>query len=934
MKKIKITAALTAVITTASAFMPQIQLLGNAAADTKLLSAGDISLDGQVNSSDIQLLQKYLLTCSSLTSEQGKNADLSGDSCVDVFDLVMLRKSLSGNSGSDNFSGLLINEVCSSAKKSVTDAAGQSPDWIEIYNASGKSLDIGGIGLSDGEKNKFKFTFPEGTIIPDDGYILIYCDDAVNTAEGEFHAPFKLSATGESVYLTHPNYGEIDCIEVPELDTDVSYGRYFNGSENFAYLSCTPGKSNNSATDLNLVEKPVFSSDGGFYDAGFTLELSDKNGNDIYYTTDGSDPRTSDTAMLFSSGINIYDNTSDANVYSAIKDITLTGYTPPKEKVDKGIVIRAVSKTADGRYSNVEHNTYFVGKTAPYYDNMKVVSMVTDSSYLFDKDTGAYMIGSDYYEWKKSPDYEEYDLADLNNPTNYNKDGRESEFPVSIQVFDDGKSVYRTDVGARISGNWTRSAPQKSFRLYARSEYGDSKMKYSFFDELIDINGNVIDEFDKVTIWNGGNDNQTLHFRDAFIQDLASDLSCDTLASEPCLLFVDGEFWGFYMIREKADGDYISSHYGIDKDDVAILKNGSLEDGIESDVDDFNNLCQWAMYADMTKEENYKKFCEAVDIQSFMDYMTVETYVNNNDWANKYLNNWQVWRSRTVYQDIPRADGKWRFILYDTDISAGLYGSEATSANYDSLNNIKTSSQSFNFPAVLRSVIKNESFRNAFYDNYIKIVDTTFDYDLVNTKLTEYVNAYGEVTKKTLSRFGMDWASYGYSNEVERLRNYFRSRPNFAKQYLEKYCDVKISDAENLLPDLYLWTYYGDADVTVDENNNIYKVMVKKACEKAWDIQSQARGIELETGKSYKLTFEASCTNDAVLSIGFTHKVDSSYPSCWSTKSDLTSGLQKYEYTFTMKSETASDWYLYLNFGTSSGNYTIKNARLTEVTET
>ena len=553
------------------------------------------------------------------------------------------------------------------------------------------------------------------------------------------------------------------------------------------------------ATPTETPLLPVFSAESGFYDEEFSLTLSSGPEYTIYYTTDGSDPRSSDSTFLYTSELLIFDNTNHANVYSAITDISLTGYRPPEHKIDKGIIIRAVAKNADGTYGPVVTNSYFVGKDASYYKDMRVISMVTDENYLFNPDTGAYMIGSNYYEWLYSKDSWYMDPMDVNNPTNYNADGKESEFPVTIQILDRGMPVYTIAVGARIAGNWTRANAQKSFRLYARKEYGASKMKYTFFDGLTDINGNPIEKFDKVTLWAGGNDH-ILHFRDAFIQDIAKECDIDYMAAEPCILFINGEFWGFYLLREKTDGYYIQSHYGIDEKNVTVIKNGVLEDGTEEALEEYRSFCRWVSSSDMSKKEIYQKFCEQIDVQSFMDYIAIETYVNNSDWANGYLNNWIVWRSEVIDPDIPRADGKWRFILYDLDITSGIYGSEINSYTYDSLNKIHATNHDFSFPDMLQSLRKNEEFLNAFYDNYLSVVDNCFAVEKVGIKLTAYMNACQEATKATHYRFGNNWAAESYEEEAQNLLTYFKHRPHYAKYYLDLFCKRDAREAMKRLP--------------------------------------------------------------------------------------------------------------------------------------
>lgn len=925
MVKGKIAAALTAFLTAASALLPQLNL--SATAEDVL--AGDVNLDGKNNIQDITLLQKHLVGTSSLTDVQGGNADYNGDGTVDIFDLVCLRRAVGKEA--EKYSPLVINEVCSSNGNSLTDASGANPDWIEIYNSSDHEISLDGIGVSDGAKNKFKFAFPENTVIPGGGYVIVFCDDALNQAEGEYHAAFKISAIGETIYLTHPDYGEIDAVAVPELAEDVTWGRFANGSENFTQLTPTPGESNDTAEDVTAVAQPVFSIEGGFYDTEFMLGLSDNDGNTIYYTTDGSDPRTSSTSAVYTDEINIYNNTSDSNKYSALDDIVLYDYTHPTGKVDKGIVVRAVSKTAEGKYSSVATNSYFVGKTASYYSDMKVVSLSTDGDNFFNDDTGIYMVGSGYHEWAASDEYVEYQPGDTANPTNYNKDGREWEVPVNVQVFESGKLAYTADVGARIAGKWSRSFAQKSIRLYARGEYGSSDMKYEFIEGLTDENGNIIDSFDKVTLRNGGTDNQVLHFRDALIQEMVSDRAVDIQGAEPCVMFIDGEFWGFYFIREKIEPEYIQSHYGIDKNNVTLLKNGECEGSAEI-AKEYEEFCNWAATADMTVPENYQRVCDTLDIQNFMDYIAIETYINNTDWATEYLNNWQMWRSNTTDPDTPYADGKWRFTLYDTEYSTGLYSESRTASGFDTLGSMYRKDVPYNFANIFYSLIENDEFRQAFYDNYIEIMNNNFAPEAAEAKINEYVSAYKDVIFATNIRFNASWVNNSFNSEVSRLKNFFTTRPRYAKYYLDLLVGNALPDTgENMIPAVSSWTHYGAATFSYSTAENSFTANVGAKAANPWDIQAQARGLQLEKGKVYRLTFEASCTTDVTMDIGVIRQVGTTYPGCWYGSTALTPELTEYSYTICMEETSASDWFLYFNYGSAAGNYVVKNVSLTEV---
>ncbi|MBD5142263.1 MAG: hypothetical protein HDT22_01440 [Ruminococcus sp.] len=534
------------------------------------------------------------------------------------------------------------------------------------------------------------------------------------------------------------------------------------------------------------INMPVFSVEAGFYDEAFELELSDENNNAIYYTTDGSDPRTSETAILYTDKINIYDNSSESNKYSALTDITLyEDYIGATSNVDKGTIIRAVCKTSSGEYSDVAYHSYFINKQAEYYKTMKIISLATDGDYLFDSDNGAYMIGSEYYDWLEKIYHSEYaNKLNIKYPTNYNKDGEENEFPVSIQVFENGTLAYTTDVGARIAGHFSRGIAQKSIRLYARKEYGDSKMRYAFIDDLTDKNGNLIEKYDKITLRNAGNDNECLHFRDAFIEDIVSKRACNMQGTESCVLFINGEFWGFYFMQEKQDDYYIQSHCEIEKENVTIIKNSELACGSQYVANDYYSFIEWASTADMTIPENYQLVCDEIDIQNFMDYIAIETYINNVDWTYTSLNNWQVWRATIIDSNTPYADGKWRLMLFDLDMTTGLNG-EKNRASFDLLNNMYRGEASF--VTMFYNLLNNEDFKKEFYDNYIEIIETVFAPEQVDEKITEYVSAYKQVTLDTRERFSREKINnIDYDEEVEIFRKFFQERPEYGKKYLDK----------------------------------------------------------------------------------------------------------------------------------------------------
>lgn len=137
---------------------------------------------------------------------------------------------------------LVINEFLASNSATVTDQNGEYDDWVEIYNKGNAALNISGYHLSDDGADFTLFTFPTGTIIQPNSYIVVWADKDV-TQVG-YHADFKISASGETIYLTDPSFTILDSITFGAQSTDVSLGRYPNGTGSFQTMVPTFGAQN------------------------------------------------------------------------------------------------------------------------------------------------------------------------------------------------------------------------------------------------------------------------------------------------------------------------------------------------------------------------------------------------------------------------------------------------------------------------------------------------------------------------------------------------------------------------------------------------------------------------------------------------------------------------------------------------------------------
>ena len=711
-----------------------------------------------------------------------------------------------------------LNEVCAKNTAYQT-GEGNFYDWIELYNGGSAEADLSGWGLSDSEKKPYLYTFPEGTRIKAGERLMVYCDSDA-AANDSTIAPFGLSTSGETILLTDPQGNTVNTLKYSYLAEDTSYGQYPDGSGEFYTLKCTPAQANSAPEGSNAVHQPAFSQESGFYDSSFSLALTADEGCTIYYTTDGSDPTVE--SEQYTGPITVEDMSDTENRLSARTDIVPGRAEAPRSTVDKAAIIRAVSVDSEGRISEPVTKTYFIGKTnSGYYTQMKVVSLVTDPDNLFDYEKGIYCLGQAYggkQEEEKPKDEEkpkegeppkeeerpkEEEKPKEENgpgqakepengrvprqragnpweiPANYSMRGRDWEREANFTLFDNGEKVLEQNVGIRIKGNYSRSLPQKSFNIIAREEYGTPEFDYDFFSgkAVKAKNGKSIKKYGGVILRNGGNDNTYAFFRDSINQSLITDRAFGCQATTECILFIDGEFWGIYQMMEKLDKNYINEHYGIKKSDIAMIKDGELEEGSDEDLSDWSGLCKGVANGTIS----YEEFCSKADVQGFMDYFAAEIYWANADWPQK---NYAAWRSNEIDESNPYADGKWRMMLYDTESGQGLYGSNDKSFSADCYRRI--SSSNCELGKMFTSLLGNEQFRLDFARTMMDLANYNFTTDKTQAAVNSYKNSFKQQVLDTFARFHSNSLSGGsgenrFESSMSTVLNFYNKRYSYAE---------------------------------------------------------------------------------------------------------------------------------------------------------
>lgn len=613
---------------------------------------------------------------------------------------------------------LVINEY-SASNRNFNDSFDRNEDWVELFNSSPDTyFNLAGYYLSNNINNPTKWQIESG-VIPPNSRVLIFCSNRDISSGTAFHASFDLTQTGtaDEIVLADPSGTIIDSQTMFMTQTNHSYGRASDGAATWNVFSAPTPGTPNTNGFSNYTTKPTLSVAPGKYASAITVAMATTGSNEQIRYTTNGATPTMASA-LYSGPISVAQST----VVRARTFPTVPGFLP----------------------GFIETNTYFINENS----SMPIVSLAGDA-----------------------------DLLTLLNGTQIEPTGYFEYFET------DGTFIDETMGDFDKHGNDSWAYDQRGIDFIARDDHGyKRRLEHQFF--------NTTDRptFRRLILKAAGSDNYPgqeggMHFRDVFVQTLSqtANLELDERRATFVSLFVNGQYWGIYDMREKVDDNqYTDYYYGQDyiyrdsDDYIQYIKTwGSTqaEFGNQPALDAWDDLVNFVQANDMSIQANYDYVAGQLNIDSLVDYFVINSYMVNRDWLN-WNTSW--WRGL----DPSGGALKWRYSLWDCDGVLGHYinytGIEDETANADPC-------QAENIPVgvghtqtIGKLINENPTVRQKYITRYADLLNTHLSCPQVTAVFDSIAAVLAPEMPRQISRWGGNFATW--QANVQAARDFLMTR--------------------------------------------------------------------------------------------------------------------------------------------------------------
>lgn len=600
--------------------------------------------------------------------------------------------------------------------------------WVEIYNRNDSMLDISGVRIVCGEE---ELTIPDGKKIGGKGFL------SVDLPVGD-HVPVEVFGEDGTLY---------DSVFVPVLEEKESFARKEDGGIALGYFDSSKDGSNETAKKIPK-DFIYFDVQSGFYNQDFRVQIMGPENWKIYYTLDGSKPGTK--SELYERSIRISNRTVYENKYAALSGLSIRNGFTPWEKVEKCTILRAVAIDEAGNRSQEINASYFVANgNKSMYMNLPTISVSADPDALFGYEKGVYPSGKVYEDALAS---ETFKSTSANYYMDYSAKVHVKYFGEDKQLIAEGDSILQT--------------------------YKDGFLDYVQKSLLLSS------EKESYILSAGGNDN-ALKIRDLYMQEVLEDTQAKAVGLQPCTVFLEGEYWGIYLLQKAVDEKMLEEQYGIPADNIVCAVGGKSTDPKKQKL--YDEFYEYVVNTDLTDDAAYQNVEEMMDVQSYLDCYCAHIYIADSDWMN---GNDVAWKTVSSDAQAP-GDGKWRFVFWKA--GSGMGSTQLSSSTINTYLRPAIWNDAFMY-----SLLQNQGFRQKYIATMEKYAEEMFSDRKVEKVISSLSEKYQKSIQASYSRFGSDDSEGVFKRGIETVKDFFQNRKEYIMKYSKEFIeeDRKLNDQQ------------------------------------------------------------------------------------------------------------------------------------------
>jgi gliding motility-associated-like protein len=351
----------------------------------------------------------------------------------------------------------------------------------------------------------------------------------------------------------------------------------------------------------------------------------------------------------------------------------------------------------------------------------------------------------------------------------------------NLEFFQNGAFVVESHGDSNEHGNDSNAYGQRGFDYITRDALGyDDKLEHPM------LHTSDRPSYQRLIFKAAANDNYPFsnggaHIRDAYVCELSllGNLHLDERKTRNCIVYINGQYWGVYEIREKVDDtDYTKYYFDQPAGNVDFLKTWGGTWTEFAAAPGFNPQTQWNTFVNfvttnnMATQANYDYVLTQFNTMSLIDYFILNGYTVCTDWLN--------WNTAWWKGTNPNGDAKrWRYALWDNDATFGHY------INYTGVSSTQPTADPCQIESegdvggqghipVLNALFDNPDFFADYIQRYAELSNTIFSCDRMIEVLDSMILVIQPEMTRQIQRWGGNLNTW--NNNVQDIRDFIQAR--------------------------------------------------------------------------------------------------------------------------------------------------------------